>query len=50
MNIIKILKELKPIYYKDLPKITLEDVEKLYNREYVKLIEVLNKIKKDKTK
>ena len=40
----------KPLYYKDLPKITLEDVEKLYNREYVKLIEVLNKIKKDKTK
>ena len=47
MNIIKILKELKPIYYKDLPKIKFLTREQM---QYKELIEILNKIKKDKIK
>ncbi len=44
-TILSIIKRYKPMHYNDLPKITIEDVSKAYNNEYIRLLNCLNQIR-----
>ena len=45
---LNIIKKYKPLHYKDLPKITIEDIERAYDLEYTRLVKALKKIEEIK--
>ena len=46
--VLNIIKKYKPLHYKDLPKITIEDIERAYDLEYTRLVKALKKIEEIK--